>query len=63
MNAAKVWLRLFFALLMCTGPASAQKRANRLYDAIRANNLAALRKQLATHGVNFRDERGSTPLM
>jgi hypothetical protein len=49
MNAAKVWLRLFFALLMCTGPAIAQKPVNGLYDAIRANNLTALRKQLVTH--------------
>lgn len=63
MNAARVWIRSFFALLMSTGPAIAQKPANGLYEAIRSNNLAALRTQLATHGVNFRDERGSTPLM
>jgi len=41
----------------------AQEPADRFYDAIRRNDLAALRTLLKSAGVNTRDQRGGTPLM
>ena len=43
--------------------AFAQDPAGQYYDAIRRNDLAALRTLLKSGNVNARDERGSTPLM
>jgi ankyrin repeat protein len=50
-------------LLISVRPGSAQKSSDEFYQDIRSNDIMALRTAITTHGVNYRDDRGSTPLM
>jgi ankyrin repeat protein len=53
--------------ILCLGPAispaQSQDVSDRFYQAIRNGDLAGLRKLAKTAGVNYRDDRGATPLM
>jgi len=56
-------LRIASLILLATGFAQAQQRADQFYAAIRNNDLAELRTLVKTHGANLADSRGQTPLL
>src|SRR2546430_17053091 len=60
---ATVLLVLFSAPLSSAFPARAQATGTPFYQAIRNNDISALRDLIRTAGVDTRDTRGTTPLM
>ena len=60
---ATVLLVLFSALLFSATAARAQATGTPFYQAIRNNEISALRELIRTSGVDTRDRRGTTPLM
>jgi len=60
---ATVLLVLFSGLFLSALPACAQATGTPVYQAIRNNDIFALRNLIRTSGVDTRDRRGTTPLM
>ena len=56
-------IRPIAVLLMLTSVCAAEVTSRDYYDAIRQNDLTALKKMVASGDINLRDSRGSTPLM
>src|SRR5579872_108537 len=56
-------VRLTLALVIGLGGAAAQDPSESFYQAIRNNDLPALRSLLKTEDVNTKDKHGTTPLM
>ncbi len=57
-------VKVFAALVLLTGTLSGQAPSDeRIYQAIRINDLAALRALVAAEGANVKDALGQTPLM
>lgn len=54
---------VFSAVLLSVSVCLAQSPAGRFYQAIRNNDLSALRGLIKSAGVDTKDERGGTPLM
>jgi hypothetical protein len=63
MNAGTTWKSVLLLPVVVALLTAAQEPSDRFYEAIRSNDIAGLQAQLKISDVNFRDQRGTTPLM
>jgi ankyrin repeat protein len=63
MNAGRTWKSALLLPIIGALLAAGQQPNDRFYEAIRTNDIKALRAHLKISDVNFRDQHGTTPLM